>query len=437
MLKKALIFMVIVAASITSFTKMAMAEDKKRVVLLPFDSGKNKKGTYKIRTFIKNLLKSNFDYLVKKDIKEAEGEIDFYNIKPPKIKDICAKFGVTAFISGKMVRKSRRKYIFTSIIYSWEEGKPIFEKEFVLRRYLPTQKDLEKIAMATLKKLLAMQQFKQEEEKKEPQPEKVETETKDEEDEKLEDPIDEPIVKKKFMTNKLGYAPFSAKLSLGFIQRNLDFEPATEPYYKTTSPSFSPFLSFEVYPGAFSKPESIIAHFGLILDAFYLPGFKSYPHDDDNNKINTMVYNFGASLVYLHQLNQNLFLKPFLGFGMREWSFEQEDTLDVPSVSYSYLRTGTMIGFKISDKAQVEGKLAILLPLDAGEVVEGDYYGQASLWGIQTSVGFSYKILKHLALTADFEYNNFSFSFDKSGYRTADSASDQYIIFTIGGKYSF
>ncbi len=430
--------MIIFAASFARFTQMATAQEKKRVVLLPFDHGKNKRGTYKIRTFIKNLLKSNFDYLVKKDIKEVEGDIDFDNIKPPKIKSICSKFGVTAFIGGKMVRKSRRRYIFTSIIYSWKEGKPIFEKEFVLRRYNPTQKDLEKIAMATLKKLLAMQQFKPPE-KKEPEPVKVETkQIKEEDDEKPEEVIKEPVVKKKFkMARKYNYAPFSAKLSLGFIQRNLDFEPATEPYYKTTAPSFSPFLSFELYPAAFSKPGSLLARFGLILDAFYLPGFKSYAHDNEDNKINTMIYNFGASLVYLHHLNQKLFFKPFLGFGMREWSFEQEDALDVPGVSYSYLKTGSMIGFTISDEAQLEGKLAILLPLGAGAIVEGDYYGQASLWGIQVGVGFSYKILKHLAITADFEYNNFSFSFDKAGYRTADSASDQYIIFTIGGKYSF
>ncbi|MBN2724433.1 MAG: hypothetical protein JXR95_10215, partial [Deltaproteobacteria bacterium] len=132
----------------------------------------------------------------------------------------------------------------------------------------------------------------------------------------------------------------------------------------------------------------------------------------------------------------NLVVRGNLGYLMKSWSFSDKTTLDVPGVSYSAINLTLGARFLIIDKANVEGNISFMMPLDAGDIASADFYGQATLMGLRFNVAFGYEVLKGVEVLAGFDYTRFDFTFDGFGARTADSASDQYISFLLGVRYT-
>jgi hypothetical protein len=408
---------------------------KKKVVLLPFESKVSKKGGKKIRNLIKTLLKGNYEYITKKTIKNEMGDLDFKNLDEAKYKEIGKKFAITAFIGGFMSRKKvrrRMKYVFTMNIISGETGKVAGTKEFVLKRSIPRKKTLEKIAMAYLQALELLGEYI-------PVVEKKVSVVKQIEDKDEADITDIPIVvrKKKKVVKPSKLPALRAGVSFGFITRNLDFSPSTEPYYKTSAPSFSPFIDVEVYPMMFVDKKSPLSNLGVGIQSFYLMGFESYPANNKDLKIDTTVSHFGFDLMYRLPLMKALLIKPKLGFHARTWSFADENVIDVPSVSYSYLQAALGVEYAVMPELNVEFEFGLMLPMGAGQIVESDYYGQASLMGIKVQLLVGYKIMKNIEVFGSFSYESFSYSFEDYGVRSASSATDVFLKVNLGARYYF
>jgi hypothetical protein len=403
---------------------------KKKVVLLPFNSKGNKKGTKKIRNFIKTLLKGNYEYVTKKTIKEEEGDIDFRNIEDDKIKDICSKFSITSFVGGKISKEKWKNY-FTIYIYTWVDGSKVLEKKFKLKRRNPSQKDIETIAMAALQAIENIKEYEA------PKPVVKETEPDANQIKEEEKPEEKPIKVKKKKRVPSGLPKLRAGLAFGFFSRSLDFDPASEPYYKTASLSIAPILNLEVYPMGFKDTSSPLSNIGIGLRTFYMPAFKTYPSDNKDEKVDTMILDFGLNLLYRHKLTDTLVILGKLGYHSLNWTFADNDVLQVPGVSYSMFEVGGLARLNVAKVAVVEGGLSFYLPLNAGEIVSADYYGQASVFGMKFNFLFGYEVAKNIQATVSFEYTRLSYSFSGDGQRDANGAVDQYISFALGGRFVF
>ncbi len=434
MMKK-IVLNLLLLALVGSVAGASAVQAKKKVVLLPFQWKANKAGGKKVRKFIQTLLKGNYEYITKKTMKQDEGDIDFRDINTTKIKELANKFGITAFVGGKAERK-RYKYSYTIIVYGWKDGKPVLEKEFPINRRIPTQKQIEKIAMATLQAIEALKEY--EAPKVEKVPEKDPVVKPIEEEKPLE--TTKPLVdeKKKVIVDVENKIPaLRAGIAFGFFTRNLDFDPASEPYYKTSGPSFAPIFDIEVYPMMLAGKEGPLANIGIGLKSFYMPAFKTYAYDNKDEKINTFILDFALDLRYRHRLNSDITVGGKIGYQTRSWTFDTNDVIDVPGVSYSLLEIGGFARLNVVSKVLIEGALSFLLPLDAGEIVSADYYGEASLYGLKIAALVGYRIMPNVEITAAFEFNRFSFSFNDAGTRSANSAADQYMSFALGGRYIY
>jgi len=429
-----IILVLFVAAFSTLALRPATATAKKRVVLLPFDADVAKEHGKNIRGFIQDLLKNNYEYVLKKDLKEAEGEeIDFRDLSADDVKKISKQFSITAFV-GAEITKVKANFVFKTKIYSWETGEVLPAKEYTFKGK-PSQKQIEEMAALVLMDIEEMKDYTPPEEPKDVGP--VVTQV----DEKVDaEPLDAD--KKKVTKAPRAIVPnqapaVQAGLMLGFLQRNLDFQPTTEPYYKTSSPSLAPQLKIALYPMALTGDrDSLGARFGLHLSGLFLPAFESYPANDKDNKVGTTVMDLNLGLLYRHPVGENLHLTPRLGYAMRTWSFAKKDVLDVPSVSYSSIDLGVDVRMNLASIAVVEAGMSFYLPLGAGDLSEGEYYGESSLYGLGFRFLFGYKLTPQLELVATFDYSRFAFSFNDKGARTADSAADQYLQFGLGARFN-
>ncbi len=435
MQKPSSIMFVLLAAALTTLSlQPSNALAKKRVVLLPFDADAAKDHGKTIRGFIQDLLKNNYEYVLKKDLKEAEGdEIDFRDLSPDTVKKISKQFSITAFV-GAELNKVKGSFVFKTKIYSWESGEPLPAKEYTFKGK-PSQKQIEEMAALVLMDIEEMKEYTPPEEPKDDAPVVPQV---DEKVEKVE-PLDAD--KNKVIKPPRAIVPnqvpaIQAGLMLGFLQRNLDFQPTTEPYYKTSSPSLAPAIKVALYPLALSSPESLGARFGLNLSGLFLPAFESYPANDKDNKVGTTVMDLNFALLYRHPVGENIHLTPRLGYAMRTWSFAKKDVLDVPSVSYSSIDLGVDVRLNLASIAVVEAGASFYLPLAAGDLAEGEYYGESSLYGLGLRFLFGYKLTPNLELVATFDFTRYAFSFNDKGARTADSAADQYLQFGIGARFN-
>jgi len=435
MQKPSSIMFVLLAAALSMFTlRPATALAKKRVVLLPFDADAAKDHGKTVRGFIQDLLKNNYEYVLKKDLKEAEGdEIDFRDLAPDTVKKISRQFSITAFV-GAEINKVKGSFVFKTKIFSWETGEPLPAKEYTFKGK-PSQKQVEEMAALVLMDIEEMKEYTPPEEPKD------ETPVVPQVDEKVEkvEPLDADKTKvvkppKAIVPNQV--PAIQAGLMLGFLQRNLDFQPTTEPYYKTSSPSLAPAIKVALYPLALSSPESLGARFGLNLSGLFLPAFESYPANDKDNKVGTTVMDLNFALLYRHPVGENIHLTPRLGYAMRTWSFAKKDVLDVPSVSYSSIDLGVDVRLNLASIAVVEAGASFYLPLAAGDLAEGEYYGESSLFGLGFRFLFGYKLTPNLELVATFDFARYAFSFNDKGARTAESAADQYLQFGIGARFN-
>jgi len=422
-----------------AFSMMALqpraALAKKRVVLLPFDADAAKDAGKTVRGFIQDLLKNNYEYVLKKDLKEAEGtEIDFRDLTPATVKKISKQFSITAFV-GAEINKSKGAFVFKTKIYNWETGELLEQKEYTFRGK-PSQKQTEEMAALMLMAIEEMKEYTPPEEPTDDGPVVPQ----------IEEKVDrtEPLVtdKNKVVKPPRAIVPnavpaVQAGLVFGFLTRSLDFQPTTEPYYKTSAPSLAPQLKVALYPMALSgDTESMAARFGLNLSAMFLPAFESYPANDKDNKVATTVMDLNFGLLYRHPVGENVHVIPRLGYAMRMWSFAKKDVLDVPSVSYSSIDLGADVRLNLASVAVVEAGLSFYLPLSAGDLAEGEYYGESSLWGLGFRFLFGYKLTQQLELVVTFDYARYQFSFNDKGARTADSAADQYLQFGLGARFS-
>ncbi len=430
-----IMFVLVAAALSTLVLTPSTALAKKRVVLLPFDADASPAHGKTIRSFIQDLLKNNYEYVLKKDLKEAEGEeIDFRALSADDVKKISKQFSITAFVGAELV-KVKANFVFKTKIYSWETGEPLPVKEYTFKGK-PSQKQIEEMAALVLMDIEEMKEYTAPEEPADTGPAVTQVEEKVEKDEPL-DPEKTKVVKppKAVVPNQV--PAVQAGLMIGFLQRNLDFQPTTEPYYKTSSPSLAPQLKVALYPMALTGDrDSLGARFGLHLSGLFLPAFESYPANDKDNKVGTTVMDLNLGLLYRHPVGENLHLTPRLGYAMRTWSFAKKNILDVPSASYSSIDLGVDVRMNLASIAVVEVGASFYLPLGAGDIAEGEYYGEASLYGLGFRFLFGYKLTPQLELVATFDYSRYAFSFNDKGARTADSAADQYLQFGIGARFN-
>lgn len=408
---------------------------KKRVVLLPFDADDAKEAGKNIRTFIQDLLKNNYDYVQKKDLKESgEEEIDFRDLNPDTVKKLSKQFSITAWVGAEIKKEKLGKFVFKTKIYSWETGEILEQKEYNYKGK-PSQKQIEEMAALVLETIESMKEYTP------PEEPKVEVAAPQVE-EKVENP--EPLDPSKTKIQKVPKAvepnvvpAVSAGLVFGFLTRSLDFSPATEPYYKTSSPSFAPQLRVAVYPLALGgDAKSVGARLGLNLAAMFMPAFKSYPADDKDNEVGTTVLDINAAVTFRQPIGQNVHVIPRVGYAMRQWTFAKKDALDVPGVSYSSVDLGADVRLNVASIAVLETGFSLYLPLAAGDLAEGSYYGQASLFGMAFRFLFGYKLTEQFEIVAMFDYSRYQFSFDDKGARQADSAADQIMQFGIGARFN-
>jgi hypothetical protein len=98
-------------------------EAKKRVVLLPFDADDAKEAGKTVRSFIQDLLKNNYDYVQKKDLKESGGEeIDFRDLSAETVKKLSNQFTITAWVGAEIKKVKPNTFLFKTKIDSWENG---------------------------------------------------------------------------------------------------------------------------------------------------------------------------------------------------------------------------------------------------------------------------------------------------------------------------
>ncbi|PKN26586.1 MAG: hypothetical protein CVU65_05190 [Deltaproteobacteria bacterium HGW-Deltaproteobacteria-22] len=428
-------FFLFAAAFSMATLQPGVALAKKRVVLLPFDADSAKDAGKTVRGFIQDLLKNNYEYVLKKDLKEAEGaEIDFRDLTPETVKKISKQFSITAFV-GAEINKVKGSYVFKTKIYNWETGEIVTPKEFTFRGK-PSQKQTEEMAALILMTIEEMKEYTPPEEIKPDGPVVAQVEEKVEKVEPLT-PDKNKAVKPPSAIVPNQVPAIQAGLVFGFLTRSLDFQPTTEPYYKTSAPSLAPQLKVALYPMALSgDKESLGSRFGLHLSAMFLPAFESYPANDKDNKVATTVMDINAGLLYRHPIGENIHLTPRLGYSMRTWSFAKKNVLDVPSVSYSSIDLGADVRMNLANVAVVEAGLSFYLPLGAGDLAEGEYYGESSLYGLGLRFLFGYKLTQQLEIVVTFDYSRYQFSFNDKGARSADSASDQYLQFGLGARFN-
>lgn len=407
----------------------------KRVVLLPFDADDAKESGKTIRSFIQDLLKNNYEYVQKKDVKETvEEEIDFRNISPDDIKKLSNKFTITAWVGAEIKKVKFNTFLFKTKIYSWETGEIVEQKEYTYRGK-PSQKQIEEMAALVLETIESMKEYTPPEEPK-VEVSAPQVEEKVENSEPL-DPSKTKIEKTQKAMEPNVVPAVSAGLVFGFLIRSLDFSPTTEPYYKTSSPSFAPQLRLALYPLALSgNSNSVGARIGLHLAAMFMPAFKSYPANDQDNEVGTTVFDINAALTFRQPVGDNVHIIPRVGYAMRQWTFAKKDVLDVPGVSYSSIDLGTDVRFNLANIAVLETGFSIYLPLAAGDLADGAYYGESSLFGMAFRFLFGYKLTPQLEIVAMFDYSRYQFSFNDKGARQADSAADQMMQFGIGARFN-
>ncbi len=407
---------------------------KKRVVLLPFESDANRQAGKRVRDFIRDLLQNNYDYVTKKDMKdETEGDdLDFRNMDAETIKKLANQFSITAFVGAEITR-SKGAFLFKTKIYSWEDGEMVASREYTFRGQ-PSQKQTEEMAALVLMAIEEMPEYVAPEP---PKPELPVVEQVTEEKTERLDPEETTITKapKAIVPNPV--PAIQAGLNFGLLQRFLDFDPSTEPYYKTKSPSLAPSLKVAVYPMALTGDKDALgARFGFQLGVMFLPAFESYPANNENNKVGTTVMDLGLAALYRHPVGDNIHLVPRLGYALRTWSFAKKNILDVPSVTYSAMELGSDVRLNLASIAVVEAGMSFYLPMSAGDLPEGEYYGEASLFGIGFRFLFGYRLTEQLELVTFFEYNRYQFNFNGKGAREAESAADQFILFGLGARFN-
>ncbi len=93
------------------------------MVLLPFDADDAKEAGKTVRSFIQDLLKNNYDYVQKKDLKESGGEeIDFRDLSAETVKKLSNQFTITAWVGAEIKKVKPNTFLFKTKIDSWENG---------------------------------------------------------------------------------------------------------------------------------------------------------------------------------------------------------------------------------------------------------------------------------------------------------------------------
>ena len=152
----------------------------------------------------------------------------------------------------------------------------------------------------------------------------------------------------------------------------------------------------------------------------------------------TVESRFALSGVYRYPLGSSATAPVAVGtLGFERQSFNILGPVDIPDVKYSMVPVGAGIRFPLGGKLTLGADAKLLVVLAAGQITDGNQYGDASVIGFEGDAGGDYLIKPNLFLRAAVRIETIGFSFKGTGTQSYLRDGDPETVDVKGGRDNY
>jgi hypothetical protein len=164
---------------------------------------------------------------------------------------------------------------------------------------------------------------------------------------------------------------------------------------------------------------------------------------NSQDKMTGMTYStvesrFALNGVYRYPLGSSATAPVAVGtLGFERQSFNILGPVDIPDVKYSMVPVGAGIRFPLGGKLTLSADAKLLVVLAAGQITDGNQYGDASVIGFEGDAGGDYLIKPNLFLRAAARIETIGFSFKGTGTQSYLRDGDPETVDVKGGRDNY
>ncbi|MBX7114145.1 MAG: hypothetical protein K1X64_07395 [Myxococcaceae bacterium] len=382
---------------------------------------------------------------------------------------------VVYVVTGKVIAKGKKRTVELQVLN--KPGAPKFKKSYELDSGTLPKKMLTSAATALSRAMAAeakevgepVAEAPAEEPKREPPAPMVDTSKASEPEaiheaepkakpSRMAEPEPAPAEVEDAAPKKKRRAPvFSIQLGLDGFSRNLSYVQATTPNLRTYALPFAsaPAAQLELFPLAVFS-DGLIS--GLGIEAGYamaigLQSRREAPKagcgvDPCPAPINYATSNSKLDVALKFRIpfgESGVAIAPHAGFRSHSFTFGKGtdgSTIDgLPSVAYSALRLGLSLDATFAEYIVAFLNFSYLPVLSSGQIISTAYFSRGSAYGLEggAGVGFKLPFLTALQIRGAFNFTRYAMSFrpEMADAYQATGATDQYIGFNVGLRYTF
>lgn len=208
--------------------------------------------------------------------------------------------------------------------------------------------------------------------------------------------------------------------SLAFTSRKNNFPQAPNPYSNAPVPGMR--FDVELYPLAFSNPNSVAAGLGLAaaFDRTFSLSLSTTDEPGVPVKATQQQWSAGVRLRIPFGGPRLPTLTLAGDYGIRAFTTDRgglmdPSSLDLPDTKYKFVAGGLDFRFPLAATVAFVGGGRAIGVLDAGPIQQPEQYGQARVFGVQANAGLDIVLRGRYALRFAGEFSQFGFAFVGNG----------------------
>lgn len=152
----------------------------------------------------------------------------------------------------------------------------------------------------------------------------------------------------------------------------------------------------------------------------------------------TIESRFALNGVYRYPLGSSATSPVVIGsLGFLRQSFNILGPVDIPDVKYSMVPLGAGIRFPLNGKLTLAADARLLVVLAAGQISDGNQYGDATVLGFEGAVGADYLITPNIFVRAAGRIETIGFSFKGNGRQAVARDNDPMTVDVTAGRDNY
>jgi hypothetical protein len=217
-------------------------------------------------------------------------------------------------------------------------------------------------------------------------------------------------------------------LGMSFVARRLNFTSTlspglSPPGYKQTVPVPGALIDATIYPLAFGHTKSDITKnigINILFDQVIHINSQLTNVDQTTTKLQTTEGNYAFGAVIRFPFGQAMTITGMARYGRQSFSIAHPSGVDVdlPSTAYSMVEGEGKLQYVFSPQITIDGRLGVLVVLNAGNISDPAEYGKTTGFGFETEIGADYQLTRSVFARASVRAETLGLSFNGSGTKT-------------------